>query len=138
MAPEHQGFVPFPEDVRIGDWLLEPSLDRLSRNGTTVHLRPQLTDLLVLLAEHAGRTVSRDEILSRVWAGRFVAETGMARCIAEIRQATGDDARDPKIVQTVTKRGYRLVAPVQRPAMPAPRAAPPQNPGPVRDGALHL
>jgi eukaryotic-like serine/threonine-protein kinase len=107
-------------DFRVGDWLVEPSLDRLSRNGTTVHLRPQLTNLLVLLARNAGRTVSKDEILSKVWDGQYVAESGMTRCIAEIRQALGDDARDPKIVQTITKRGYRLVAPVTviQPALP--------------------
>jgi eukaryotic-like serine/threonine-protein kinase len=101
-----------PPDFRVGEWLLEPSLDRLSRNGTVVHLRPQLTNLLVLLAQNAGRTVSKEEILARVWEGQFVAESGMTRCIAEIRQALGDDARDPKVLQTITKRGYRLVAPV--------------------------
>ena len=111
--------VPFPDDMRIGDWLLQPSIDRLSRNGTSVHLRPQLTNLLVLLAQNAGRTVSKDEILSKVWEGQFVAESGMTRCIAEIRQALGDDARDPKIVQTITKRGYRLMAPVERVEPPA-------------------
>lgn len=104
--------VPFAGDFHVGEWLVEPSLDRLSRNGTVLHLRPQLTNLLVLLARNAGRTVSKDEILSTVWDGQFVAESGMTRCIAEIRQALGDDARDPKIVQTITKRGYRLVAPV--------------------------
>ncbi len=110
----------FPDDLRIGDWLLQPSIDRLSRNGTTVHLRPQLTNLLVLLAAHAGRTVSKHEILSSVWAGQFVAESGMTRCIAELRQALGDDARDPKMVQTITKRGYRLTAPVARVEQPLP------------------
>jgi DNA-binding winged helix-turn-helix (wHTH) protein len=108
----------FAADFRMGEWLVEPSLDRLSRDGTAVHLRPQLTDLLVLLARHAGRTVSKDVILSTVWNGQFVAESGMTRCIAEIRQALGDDARNPKIVQTITKRGYRLVAPVS-PAAPS-------------------
>jgi DNA-binding winged helix-turn-helix (wHTH) protein len=135
---EADGFapVPFPDDVRIGDWLLQPSIDRLSRNGTVVHLRPQLTNLLVLLAHHAGRTVSKEEILSRVWEGHFVAESGMTRCIAEIRQALGDHARDPKIVQTITKRGYRLMAPVVRVEQPA--AAELANPpGPEHGGVRH-
>jgi hypothetical protein len=69
--------------------------------------------------------VSKDEILSTVWHGQFVAESGMTRCVAEIRQALGDDARHPDIVQTITKRGYRLVAPVtfiEAPACPAPTA----------------
>ena len=111
--PEQPQPLPFASDFEVGDWLVQPSLDRLSRNGTVLHLRPQLTNLLVLLARNAGRTVSKEEILATVWDGQFVAESGMTRCIAEIRQALGDDARDPKIVQTITKRGYRLVAPVR-------------------------
>ena len=109
----------FPDDFRIGDWLVEPSLDRLSRGDTVIHLRTQLTNLLVLFAHNPGRTVSKEEILARIWEGQFVAESGMTRCIAEIRQALGDDAHDPKILQTITKRGYRLLAPVT----PVPRPA---------------
>lgn len=112
MPAEERERVAFAADFRVGEWLVEPSLDRLSRNGAVVRLRPQLTNLLVLLAAHAGRTVSKDEILSKVWEGQFVAESGMTRCIAEIRQALQDDAREPKIIETIPKRGYRLVAPV--------------------------
>mgnify|MGYP003586200707 CR=1 FL=1 len=130
----HLAFAP---DFRVADWLVEPSLDRLSRGETVLHLRPQLTNLLVLLAEHAGKTVSKDEILARVWEGQFVAESGMTRCVAELRQALGDDAREPTVLETIPKRGYRLVAPVvfldeaPRPAAPelaagaSPAVAPP-------------
>jgi len=107
--PERQEFA---ADFRVGEWLVEPSLDRLSRNGTVLRLRPQLIDMLVVLAQHAGRTISKEAILAKVWEGQHVAESGMTRCIAEIRQVLGDDARDPKMVQTIPKRGYRLVAPV--------------------------
>ncbi len=107
--PDRSGFA---ADFRVGNWLVEPSLDRLSHNGTVVRLRPQLTDLLVVLAQHAGRTVSKEMILDTVWQGQQVAESGMTRCIAEIRQALEDDAREPTILQTIPKRGYRLVAPV--------------------------
>lgn len=103
----------FAADFRVGGWLVEPSLDRLSRNGTALRLRPQLVDLLVLLAAHAGQTVSKDTILADVWEGQHVAESGMTRCIAELRQTLGDDAREPTMIQTIPKRGYRLVAPVE-------------------------
>jgi len=113
----------FAADFRVGGWLVEPSLDRLSRNGTALRLRPQLVDLLVLLAAHAGHTVSKDTILADVWEGQHVAESGMTRCIAELRQTLGDDAREPTMIQTIPKRGYRLVAPVEfvktNPAQPA-------------------
>jgi DNA-binding winged helix-turn-helix (wHTH) protein len=101
-----------PEDFTIGEWLVEPSLDRLSRADSVVHLRPQLTDLLLLLARHAGRTVPKHVILDEVWARQYVGESALTRCIAEIRQALGDDARQPTIIETIPKRGYRLVAPV--------------------------
>lgn len=112
----------FAQDFRVGDWLVEPSLDRLSRNGTVVRLRPQLIDVLVLLARHAGRTVSKDLLLETVWQSQHVAESCMTRCIAEIRQALADDAREPTILQTIPKRGYRLVAPVEFLESPRPAA----------------
>lgn len=127
MPAEEPERVAFAADFRVGDWLLEPSLDRLSRNGTVVRLRPQLTNLLVFLASRAGRTVSKEEILQKVWAGQFVAESGMTRCIAEIRQALEDDAHEPRIIETIPKRGYRLVAPVvflDTSEPPAPKTSP--------------
>lgn len=122
----------FAADFRVGGWLVEPSLDRVSRNGTVLRLRPQLMDLLVVLAERAGRTVSKETILATVWQGQHVAESGMTRCIAEIRQALEDDAREPTMIQTIPKRGYRLVAPVEvLDTQPAPAedtdAAPPSS-----------
>ena len=136
MAAEQSPPVGFAPDFRVGEWLVEPSLDRLSRNGSMLRLRPQLTNLLVLLAEHAGKTVSKDEILARVWEGQFVAESGMTRCIAELRQALEDDAREPKVLETIPKRGYRLVAPVvfvqaeeSVAAAAAVGALPPKQPG---------
>jgi DNA-binding winged helix-turn-helix (wHTH) protein/tetratricopeptide (TPR) repeat protein len=123
MHVERSERVEFAADFKVGDWLVEPSLDRVSRSGNVMRLRPQLIDLLVLLARHAGRTVSKDMILDSVWQGQHVAESGMTRCIAEIRQALEDDAREPRMVQTIPKRGYRLVAPVEFLDMPAAATA---------------
>ncbi len=104
--------MPLAADFMLGDWLIQPSLNRTSRNGTQVHLRPQLMDVLVCLAHGAGRPVSRDELLDRVWPNQFVADTALARCVAELRQALGDQAQSPTIIETIPKRGYRLIAPV--------------------------
>jgi DNA-binding winged helix-turn-helix (wHTH) protein/tetratricopeptide (TPR) repeat protein len=96
----------------IGDWVVEPKACRVSRGETVVKLRPQLADLLVCLARRAGEIVLKDEILAEVWPGQYIAESGLSRCIAELRQILEDDVRAPRYIETITKRGYRLAAPV--------------------------
>jgi DNA-binding winged helix-turn-helix (wHTH) protein len=119
----------------LGDWLVQPSLNRISQGETEVRLRPQLMDVLVCLAERAGRTVTKNELLDLVWPGQYIVESGLARCVAEIRQILGDTARqEPRYIETISKRGYRLVAPVAfLAAEPAQAAAPGIDPvpGPV-------
>ena len=101
-------------EFTMGDWIVQPTLNRVSKNGTAIHLRPQLIDVLVCLASHAGQTVLRGELLDRVWPNQFIADTALARCVAELRQALGDDAQAPVLIETIPKRGYRLIAPVSR------------------------
>lgn len=69
-------------------------------------------DLLVFLASSGGHVVSKDEIINGVWEGRFIAETTLTRSIADLRRALGDDQRDPRYIETIPKRGYRLIAAV--------------------------
>jgi eukaryotic-like serine/threonine-protein kinase len=97
----------------LGGWLVEPDLCRVSRDGVSRHLRPQLMDLLVYFARNAGRTVPQVELLASLWPGQpYLATTALPRCIAELRQALGDRAGAPTVILTIYKRGYRLVAPV--------------------------
>lgn len=112
-------------DFRVDGWLVQPGLNRLARGTTTLRVRPQLMDMLTCLARHPGKVVPKDQLLAVVWNDRYVAASGIARCVAELRQALDDDARQPHIIETITKRGYRLIAPVE------PAVVPP----PVRDGA---
>lgn len=100
------------EDFLIDDWLVQPTLLRLSRGDKTLRLRPQLMDVLVCLASGRGRTVGRQQLLDKVWDAQFVAPSAIARSVAELRQALGDDARQPRIIQTIPKRGYRIIAPI--------------------------
>jgi DNA-binding winged helix-turn-helix (wHTH) protein len=130
-------------DFVLGDWTVQPDLNRLTRHGTVQHVRPQLMDVLVCLADSAGRTVHRDELLRTVWPGQStVSESAVARCIAELRQALGDRAAAPTHIETIPKRGYRVIAPVaalaatsDRPVSPdiTPSAAAP--PLGLQDGA---
>ena len=96
----------------VGDWLVEPKACRASRGDRVVKLRPQLADLLACLARRAGEIVLKDEILAEVWPGQYIAESGLSRCVAELRQVLQDDAQEPRFIQTFPKRGYRLIAPV--------------------------
>jgi DNA-binding winged helix-turn-helix (wHTH) protein len=77
-------------------------------------------DLLLCLASRPGKVFRKDEIVADVWEGRWIADSALSRCIAELRAAIGDDANQPRVIQTIIKRGYRLIAPVEVVAAPEP------------------
>jgi len=88
--------------------------ERLLRNGRNVRLQPQPFRLLCLLAGQAGRVVTREEIRAALWTSdTFVDfEQGVNFAIKQVREALGEDADHPVYIQTVPRRGYRFVAPV--------------------------
>ena len=96
MDPEI-GTVQAPQTVRIGEWLVEPSLNRLSRGETVVQLRPKAMDVLALLASRPGQVVPRETILEVVWARKFIADSALASAISELRKALGDDPLTPDL-----------------------------------------
>ena len=100
-------------DFRVGEWLVEPVLNRLSSGQTILRMRPQLMDVLVCLARRQGRVVLKDELLAEVWPDRVITESGLVRCIAELRQLLGDQSKEPRYIETISKRGTRLLAPVE-------------------------
>jgi TolB-like protein/DNA-binding winged helix-turn-helix (wHTH) protein len=101
-------------DFRLGEWLVQPSLNSVSRNGISLHLEPKVMEVLVCLVGHAGETVSKDELLKTVWPDTFVTDDGLIRSVSELRRVFEDDAREPRVIQTIPKRGYRLVATVEQ------------------------
>lgn len=99
---------------RFGEWLVEPDMNRLSRDAESMHLEPLAMDVLVHLLAHHDRVVSADEVLDRVWPP-LRGDTGMVKKrIGQIRHALGDDARRPIYIETIPKRGYRAIARVSR------------------------
>lgn len=82
--------------------------------------------LLVCLAQHAGEVMSKEELLATVWADVFVTEQVLKVTVSELRKALGDDARDPRFIQTIPKQGYRLIAPVTTADTQAPPLSQPQ------------
>ena len=98
--------------LRVGDWIVEPDLNQLSAPGKAVKVEPKAMAVLLHLANRPGQVVSREALLSHVWPGIVVGDDSLTQVIIKLRKALGDDPDRPTYIQTVTKRGYRLVAPV--------------------------
>jgi DNA-binding winged helix-turn-helix (wHTH) protein len=94
---------------------LDRSGAELRRQGVPVRLAPQPLKLLLLLASRPGQIVTREEIRKELWsADTFVDfEQGVNFSIKQVREALGDEAEQPRFIQTVPKRGYRFIAPVE-------------------------
>src|SRR4051812_41857491 len=113
------------EPLKIGEWLVEPALNQLSGAGRTVKLEPKAMALLCHLAQQPGQVVSRDALLSAIWPGVVVGDDSLTQAVIKLRKALGDVAESPAYIQTIPKRGYRLVAKVASPtaAPAAPESA---------------
>jgi len=96
--------------IRIGDWLLDANSNRLIKGGETVALEPLAAQVLESLAAKQGEVVSTDELVEAHWPGKFVGDGPVYRIIADLRRALGDDAQRPRYIETIRKRGYKLVA----------------------------
>jgi TolB-like protein len=97
---------------RLGEIRVDPLRGVISRPSGERHLQPKVMDVLVCLAERAGAVVERSEILESVW-GRPTTEEVLTRCISELRTALDDKRDRPEYIQTVPKRGYRLLKAVE-------------------------
>ena len=98
---------------RVGPWLVEPGLNTVSRNGTDIRLTPKVMEVLACLADHAPKPVSKEELLQTIWPDTFVGDDVLKGSISELRRVFEDDAKHPRIIQTIAKRGYRLMVPVE-------------------------
>lgn len=98
---------------RLGPWLVEPNLNRVSANGRETRLEGKVMGVLVALASRPGELVTKEELLEQVWSDVVVVEGVVKRCIAELRDALEDDAHQPTFIETIARKGYRLLAPVE-------------------------
>ena len=100
-------------DFRIGQWLVQPTLNSISDNESSKRVEPKMMQVLVHLAAHAGQVVSKEQLMGAAWPDTFVTDDVLLRCISELRKALSDDPREPRFIQTIAKKGYRLIAPVE-------------------------
>lgn len=112
----------------VGEWRAHPSLNRLTRGADEVRVEPKVMQVLEALAEVPGHVVTREELVAKVWPGVFVSDDVLHRAIRELRRAFGDDSTKPRYVETIRKRGYRLIAPVRKDDAPSAAIAAPSIP----------
>ncbi|MEM7281825.1 MAG: tetratricopeptide repeat protein [Pseudomonadota bacterium] len=96
----------------LNDHTVFPLEGRIEAPSGSVHVQPKVMEVLVFLARNPGAVVSRDQIVDSVWHGSVVTDEALTRCISELRSTFKDPKKAPKFIQTIPKRGYRLVASV--------------------------
>src|SRR5215471_13955861 len=111
--------------LRFDVFELDSAAGELRRKGDRVKLPPQPFRVLELLVRRAGEVVTRAEIRERIWTDSFVDfEQGLNFCIRQIREALGDTADAPHFIETLPRRGYRFLLPVETAPPVEPRAIP--------------
>jgi transcriptional activator of cad operon len=111
------------DTVQVGDWIVNPSLDTVSRGGEIQKLEPRTMRLLVCLIEARGEVVSLDRLLSDVWSGVVVGPASVYQAVSQLRKIFNDVEQEPKYIATVPRKGYRMVAAVTRAVPPHSAAA---------------
>jgi DNA-binding winged helix-turn-helix (wHTH) protein/predicted ATPase len=107
----------------LGPFRLNVETGELLHAGRITKLTLKSTQLLLALAQHHGELVSKQELFRAVWKGRVVSDAALTTCVQELREALQDDARQPRYIETLHRRGYRLLVPL----VPLAPAAPPAS-----------
>ncbi len=125
--------MPTAASYKFGPFLVDGGAYRLSRDGENIPLSPKIIDLLLFLAARPSALVSKDELFRALWPDVAVTDNALTQAVSELRQALGDDSGNPRYVQTVARRGYRFICPVEAVASMAPPApaAPPVEAQPL-------
>lgn len=118
---------------RFGPYRLSIKDRILDRDGQRIQLTPKVVDTLFVLVENAGQVVTKEELMKAVWPDVVVVESGLTRNLSNLRKALEEGSGEGSFIETIPRRGYRFVAPVQEefreePDEPAPAAAPPPPP----------
>ena len=99
-------------DIRLGDWIVRPQRRVVERGRKSTHIKPKPMAVFECLVAANGAPVSRNDLFDTVWPGGVVSDDTLNRCIFELRKAFGDSARNPLVIETIPKLGFRLLLPV--------------------------
>ena len=122
--------MPTAASYRFGPFVVDGGAYRLLRDGVNIPLSPKIIDLLLFLAARPSVLVSKDDLFRALWPDVAVTDNALTQAVSELRQALGDDPGNPQFVQTVARRGYRFISPVDPIVSAAATVA-----APIRDPA---
>ena len=100
------------DDFCLGEWIVRPRRGCIERGEELVHVHPKPMAVLECLADANGEVVTRDELHETVWADVIVSDEALTQCVAELRKAFGDSAKNSQVIKTIPKAGFCLVLPV--------------------------
>ena len=98
---------------RFGEFTLDADQKVLTRDGKPLLLAPKVVDTLVTLVQSGGRIIEKEELMTRLWPDTYVEESNLTYTIVQLRKTLGDDARRPRYIETIPKRGYRFIIDVE-------------------------
>jgi adenylate cyclase len=110
-------------EFRVGGWLVELDLNSITSTKKKVSVEPKVMEVLAYLADHPGEVLPKEQIINAVWSGTYVSEEVLRYSISELRKAFDDDAKNPSVIQTIARRGYRLIAEVSGKSAPDSRGS---------------
>ncbi len=116
-----------PGTVRFANFTLDHANRRLMRGEVPVEINGRYLDALTLMVQASGGLVAKDRFMAEVWRGVPVTDEALTQCIKTLRRQLGDDAANPRFIETVPKHGYRFIAPVE-PVEPGRAIAPLTSP----------
>lgn len=102
-------------DFCVGKWQAFTRLNTLTRGTESVRIEPKMMEVLAFLAKHKGEVISKNEIIRQVWPDTFITDEALWRCVSELRKILGDNNKHPQFIQTIPRRGYRLIAQAENP-----------------------
>ena len=101
---------------RFGEFTVDAEQKVLLRHGKPLLLAPKVLETLLTLVQNGGRIIEKEELMKRLWPDTFVEESNLTYCIVQLRKTLGDQARHPRYIETIPKRGYRFIVDVEEDA----------------------